>query len=132
LTALLEVAHSKDGERALATDTFGFRLKRLREQAGLTQLELAQRAGMNQFSVAKLEQDQYSPSWPTVQSLAKALDCTCTAFEGTVEPTAEEKEKKAPGKRGRPRKTPPAGQPEPPAGEAAPADEGKAKRRKGK
>ena len=35
---------------------FARRLKELRETAGLTQDELAQRAGLYKFSVAKLEQ----------------------------------------------------------------------------
>jgi transcriptional regulator with XRE-family HTH domain len=105
-----------DGELDVTEQTFGARLKHLREQAGLTQLQLADKAGMNQYSVAKLEQDQYSPTWPTVQALAKALGLNCLAFEGTVEATAETKQPRRPG---RPRKAPPAAEPapEPPAGE---------------
>jgi transcriptional regulator with XRE-family HTH domain len=60
--------------------TFAERLKRLREAAGLTQPELAGRAGMNRFGVAKLEQGVREPSWGTVQALARALGVDVNAF----------------------------------------------------
>jgi transcriptional regulator with XRE-family HTH domain len=120
---------------SVAEETFGARLKRLREQAGLTQQQLAEKAGVHRFSIAKVEQDLHMPSWPTIQALAKALDISCAAFEGTVEPPP--RGAKPPGKMGRPRKAPPAGEgeadqpPEQPAGEAE-QSEGKPRRRKGK
>jgi transcriptional regulator with XRE-family HTH domain len=104
-------------------ETFGQRLKRLREAAGLTQLELADAAGMHRFGVAKLERDEYSPSWDTVQALCQGLGISCAVFEGTVKPPPGPK---PPMKRGRPKKqtdegaTPEAEEPAPP------------KRRKGK
>jgi transcriptional regulator with XRE-family HTH domain len=61
-------------------ETFAVKLKRLRETAGLTQPQLAERAGMNQFGVAKLEQGVREPSWATVQALAAALGVSCEAF----------------------------------------------------
>jgi transcriptional regulator with XRE-family HTH domain len=116
--ALFDVARSRDGERTVADETFGARLKRLREGIALTQEQLAEKAGLSQQTVSNLEQDQYSPTWPTVQLLCKALGVGSTVFEGTVEPTDEHKEQ--PRKRGRPRKAPPAAEqpppPEPPAG----------------
>jgi transcriptional regulator with XRE-family HTH domain len=57
----------------MSTETFAAKLKRLRETAGLSQPQLAERAGMNRFGVAKLEQGVREPSWATVQALAKAL-----------------------------------------------------------
>jgi transcriptional regulator with XRE-family HTH domain len=65
---------------------FGARLKELRIAAGLSQPQLAERAGMNRYGVAKLEQGEREPTWATVQALAKALDVNCLAFtaEGTV------------------------------------------------
>ena len=36
---------------------FGSKLKALRESAGLSQPELAEKAGCNKFTIAKLEQD---------------------------------------------------------------------------
>jgi transcriptional regulator with XRE-family HTH domain len=87
--------------------SFGERLKRLREGAGLSQRELAEKAGMHQFGVAKLEQGLREPSWATVQALAAALGVDCLAFTGTGE-SGPPPEKRGPG---RPRKQPPAAGP---------------------
>src|SRR3954469_9408998 len=76
--------------------TFGVRLKELREKAGLTQPELAERAGMNRFGIAKLEQGVREPTWATVQALARALGVNCTAFEETVSPPAAEEPEQPP------------------------------------
>jgi DNA-binding XRE family transcriptional regulator len=59
---------------------FAGRLKELRERAGLTQPELAQRADMNRFGIAKLEQGVTKPTWETVLTLAKVLGVSCEAF----------------------------------------------------
>jgi transcriptional regulator with XRE-family HTH domain len=74
----------------------------LRESAGLTQQELAARAGMHKLGVAKLEQGLREPTWATVQALAKALGLTCLDF------VAEEGEapRKTPAPIGRPRTRP--------------------------
>lgn len=74
---------------------FGERLKELREAAGLSQAQLAERAEMNVFGVAKLEQGQREPSWATVQALAAALGVECTAFATKVTPPAAKPEKPA-------------------------------------
>ncbi len=60
---------------------FGAKLKAVREAAGLTQDQLAERAGLYKFSIAKLEQGVREPTWSTVQVLAKALGVDCTAFQ---------------------------------------------------
>jgi transcriptional regulator with XRE-family HTH domain len=70
------------GDRTREGSSFGDRLKELRERAGLSQAQLADRAGMNVFGVAKLEQGQREPSWATVLALATALGVDCTAFAG--------------------------------------------------
>lgn len=49
----------------------GFKLKLLREAFGLSQRELAKRAGVTNSNISMIEQGQVSPS---VQSLAKILD----------------------------------------------------------
>src|SRR5947209_5174793 len=64
--------------------TFGQRLKALREAAGLTQQQLADRSGLHLGAVFKLEQGKRSPSWDTVQSLCRGLGVRCEAFEGTA------------------------------------------------
>jgi transcriptional regulator with XRE-family HTH domain len=61
-------------------DSFGLRLKRLREDRGLSQQELADKSGMHRFGIAKLEQGVRDPTWETVQLLADALGVDCTAF----------------------------------------------------
>jgi transcriptional regulator with XRE-family HTH domain len=78
-------------------DYFAGRLKELREQAGLTQPQLADRAGMNRFGIAKLEQGVSKPSWESVIALCQALNVTPNEFirEPSVRPEP---------KRGRPPK----------------------------
>jgi transcriptional regulator with XRE-family HTH domain len=102
---------------------FGGRLRALREGAGLSQRELADKTGCNQFTVAKLERGLQEPAWPLVLALAKALGVTCEAFNGeaTGEPyelgprgrpakaPGQEPERKPKRARGRPRKAPAGG-----------------------
>ena len=59
---------------------FGNRLHELREAAGLSQTELAERAGMHRFGIAKLEQGHRQPSWETVKALVMALGIGCDEF----------------------------------------------------
>jgi transcriptional regulator with XRE-family HTH domain len=88
-------------------DGFGVRLRELREQAGLTQQQLANAAGLHRFGIAKLEQGVREPSWATVKALCDALGVDCTAF--TQEPADRE-----PAGPGRPRKADHAGAEKPP------------------
>jgi len=81
----------------MVNDGFGARLKELREQAGLTQQELAAAAGMHRFGIAKLEQGLREPSWATVRALCMALGLSCEAFQVPAQ------EREPPGV-GRPRK----------------------------
>ncbi len=80
----------------MAGKPFGERLKELRETAGLTQVELAARAGMHQFGVAKLEQGIREPTWASVQALARALGVSCSAFEDADGGEAEAAERAPP------------------------------------
>lgn len=70
-------------------ETFGQVLRRLRDAADLSQMDLAVKAGLNLFTVAKLEQGQRDPSWATVQALAKALGVSCEEFVTVERPPAE-------------------------------------------
>ncbi len=55
--------------------SFGARLRRLRQAAGLTQEELASRAGLSPDAVSALERGQRNRPYPhTVRALAEALD----------------------------------------------------------
>ena len=59
---------------------FAGRLKELREQAGLTQQELADKAGLKLGGIRNLEQGRTYPEWPSVLSLCAALGVECGAF----------------------------------------------------
>lgn len=59
---------------------FGERLKVLRSDAGLTQKQLAEKVGLHEMSVYRLEAGSREPNWSTVLLLAKALGKPCTAF----------------------------------------------------
>jgi transcriptional regulator with XRE-family HTH domain len=72
---------------------FKSRLKELREQAGLTQAELAKRSGLHSMAISKLGQGQRKPAWATVLALAKALGMECTAFQDV--PSAKKGKKAA-------------------------------------
>jgi transcriptional regulator with XRE-family HTH domain len=63
---------------------FAGRLRELREQAGMTQLQLAERAGLTREGVAQLETGRREPAWRTVLALCQALHVTTEAF--TQEP----------------------------------------------
>lgn len=79
---------------------FGARLRELREQAGLSRKELAEKAGLqSEAGIRNLEQGIRSPSWETVIALADALGCSTEAFR--EKPTAEAEQPRKPG---RPRK----------------------------
>lgn len=52
---------------------FGDILRDLRNAAGLTQVQLAEKAGTTGNTVARLERGMYEPSWEIVISLADAL-----------------------------------------------------------
>jgi transcriptional regulator with XRE-family HTH domain len=78
-------------------ETFGNKLARLREAAGVSQYALAKMTGLTNQAVTYLEAGERQPTWETVQRLAKALGLDCTAFadEGLVLPVYK------PGKPGR-------------------------------
>jgi len=55
----------------------GATIRRLREAAGLTQDELAQRARLSRIYVQKLELgERESPSFPALERIARALNAT--------------------------------------------------------
>lgn len=62
-------------------ESFADRLKRFREAAGLSQAQLAEKAGLHRFGVAKIEQGLREPGWGTVQAICGALGLSCSAFE---------------------------------------------------
>jgi transcriptional regulator with XRE-family HTH domain len=85
-----------------AAADFGNRLRELREAAGLTQGQLAERAGLHIQGVVKLERGEREPAWSTLLSLAEALGCSVAAF--TEKATAQATKRTS----GRPPKATPA------------------------
>lgn len=79
-------------------EVFAVRLRELRTAAGLSQQELAQRAGMSLRQMSRLETGENVPTWPTILALAAALGVTCEAFQQSPAATT------VPSRRGRPRK----------------------------
>lgn len=61
--------------RAIAK-RLALRLKRLREERGLTQERLAKRSGVSHGYLARLEIGMHDPSLSTLSKLAKALRVT--------------------------------------------------------
>lgn len=61
-------------------DAFGVRLREMRESARLTLQELADRAGLNLHTIARIERGERKPQWATVVALAAALRVHTDAF----------------------------------------------------
>jgi transcriptional regulator with XRE-family HTH domain len=60
--------------------SFGERLKALRQNAGLTQDQLAQQVGLYRESIARLENGTRDPGWNTVQAICRVLGVDCRIF----------------------------------------------------
>jgi len=54
--------------------TFGRRLRMLGDRAGLTQAELARRAGVNRVTITRYETGEQTPRYRTLVSLAEGLE----------------------------------------------------------
>lgn len=57
-------------------ESFADRLRNIREEKGLSQLELAQRAGFQPSAVSHFESGRRSPSFDNLKKLADALSVT--------------------------------------------------------
>jgi transcriptional regulator with XRE-family HTH domain len=75
---------------------FGERLKSVRESSGLSQAQLAERAGCHTFTISKLERGEQEPAWPLVLALAKALGVDCLAFQTVAPAQSANEDKPAP------------------------------------
>jgi transcriptional regulator with XRE-family HTH domain len=64
----------------MSVEGFAGRLRELREGAGLSREQLAERAGIRSSRIRDLEQGLHSPRWETILALANALAVDCTAF----------------------------------------------------
>lgn len=69
------------------SESVGIKLRTIREERGLSQRELAQRAGISTNAVSLIERDENSPSVSTLQSLAAALNVKMSYFFDDHGPT---------------------------------------------
>lgn len=61
-------------------ESFGERLKRLRVEAGLTQMELAKKSGIAQKSISNWEMNDKEPKISSLRKLCKALGVPSSTF----------------------------------------------------
>lgn len=69
----------------------GEKIKLLRTEMGLTQPELASKAGVEQSYLSKLENDKGSPSFDVINRIALALDTTGMELINMLDPSYVEK-----------------------------------------
>lgn len=106
---------------------FAARLRELREKAGLSRRELAEKSEVSERAIVQWERSEREPSWSNVLAIAKALGVSCEAFQLAGEEPALEA---PPTKPGRPRKAPAATEePETPAASKAKGGKGKGRKK---
>ena len=62
-------------------------LRALREQAGLSQEDLAQEADLTTGAVSRIERAKMNPSWTTLQSILVALKADLADLQAVIERT---------------------------------------------
>ena len=60
----------------------GQRIAQLRKERGITQQELAERTGMQQGNIARIETGRYSARFDTLQVIAEAMGLTVDFVAG--------------------------------------------------
>lgn len=80
--------------KSTPSETFGVRLRRLREQREISQSELARRALVQPSAIAHFEAERRKPSFENIRSLAKALSVTTDMLMGSEAVTAFRNEEK--------------------------------------
>ncbi len=75
---------------------FGPRLRELREQAGLTQAELAEKIATTVRNISRLETGAQEATWPIALKLAETLGVSCEAFCREPASTGERKRGEVP------------------------------------
>ena len=68
------MASSNEGIAQLAAETLGARVRRLRKERRISQVELARTANVNQGYISEIERNRRNPSRRTIAALAIALD----------------------------------------------------------
>lgn len=70
--------------RWIPDESFAARLKRLRDEAKLTQEQLAEKSGLDVGTIRQIEQGtRTNPLWQTVCALARGLERDVVVFVGT-------------------------------------------------
>ena len=70
-------------------------IRRTREELGLTQTELAKRAGIHQGDLSRIERGECDPRWSTVQRISAALGEIVLPAASTTTKTALSPESRA-------------------------------------
>lgn len=73
----------------LSGETFGARLRCARENAGVTQGELAETVGVHRVNLNRYENDKAIPALDVAWKLADALGVSVDDLRGTQPPAAE-------------------------------------------
>jgi transcriptional regulator with XRE-family HTH domain len=76
-------------QQSLLPSGFGKALQRVRVERGLTQKEVAEKAGIHPNTIARLERGKMEPSWQLVLAIARALQVTCEVFSNTERGSTE-------------------------------------------
>jgi DNA-binding XRE family transcriptional regulator len=63
------------------TGWISLRIRDAREKVGLTQTQLAERAGLPQSHISRLERGEHSPTAKTLEKIALALDIPASCFD---------------------------------------------------
>lgn len=74
-----------DEQKQLTRERIGHRITVLRKAAGMTQDELADRAGLQRTHVGRIEAGKYSVTIDSVQSIAEALGMTVDIVDPRLE-----------------------------------------------
>jgi transcriptional regulator with XRE-family HTH domain len=67
---------------------FGDVLKRLREQSGMSQVKLGEKAGITQEAISRYESKGQEPNWESAVALAAALGVSLDVFREDLENVA--------------------------------------------
>lgn len=70
----------KKDTNTLQNDNFGYRLRKCREAAGLSQNELAALVGTSQPAISRYESTDRAPSLKMIVALLKALECEASCL----------------------------------------------------
>lgn len=70
-----------------AGEVFGKRMRDVRQERGLTQVQLSERSGLTQARISELEHGSRMPNLVTILRLAVALDCKVMDLVGVFDRT---------------------------------------------